>query len=174
MRIMNEKHVISIIEAFSNSSIAEIELSEGNFHLALRKEAAFSRHVQVHPAAQHGDPAALAAAAAAAAHDAAPGHAAPAPRGGGQVHLGVPAAPSGNETIDSPLVGTFYSAPSPDSPPFVKPGARVKAGDKLCILEAMKMMNNLEAEFDCEVVSVLASNGQLVEYGQPLFEIRRA
>jgi len=173
-RIMNEKHVLSIIETFNNSSIAEIEISEGNFHMVLRKDAAFNRSVQVHPVqGSHSDPALSAAVGAAAMHDAthrspqAPMQAAP------QVHLGVPAAPSGNETIDSPLVGTFYSAPSPDAPPFVKPGSKVKAGDKLCILEAMKMMNNLEAEFDCEIVSVLASNGQLVEYGQALFEIKR-
>jgi len=171
---MNEKHVLSIIETFSSSNIAEIELTEGNFRLILRKDAAFNRSVQVHPAqGSPSDPGVSAAVAAATVHDAAhrgsPAPVAPAP----QVHLGVPAAPSGNETIDSPLVGTFYSAPSPDAPPFVKPGSRVKVGDKLCILEAMKMMNNLEAEFDCEVVSVLASNGQLIEFGQPLFEIKR-
>ena len=176
--IMNEKHVLSIIETFNNSSIAEIDISEGNFHMVLRKDAAFNRSVQVHPVqGSHSDPALAAAVGAAAVHDAAnrspqapiqaTAQAAP------QVHLGVPAAPSGNETIDSPLVGTFYSAPSPDAPPFVKSGSKVKAGDKLCILEAMKMMNNLEAEFDCEIVSVLASNGQLVEYGQALFEIKR-
>ena len=165
---------VTISNTFNGSSIAEIELTEGNFRLILRKESAFNRSVQVHPAqGSPSDPAVSAAVAAAAVHDAAhrPPQATPAPAQ--QVHLGVPAAPSGNETIDSPLVGTFYSAPSPDAPPFVKPGSRVKAGEKLCILEAMKMMNNLEAEFDCEVVSALASNGQLVEYGQPLFEIKR-
>jgi len=171
---MNEKHVLSIIETFNASNIAEIEIAEGNFRMVLRRDAAFNRSVQVHPAqGSPSDPGVSAAVAAATVHDAAhrgsPAPVAPAP----QVHLGVPAAPSGNETIDSPLVGTFYSAPSPDAPPFVKPGSRVKVGDKLCILEAMKMMNNLEAEFDCEVVSVLASNGQLIEFGQPLFEIKR-
>jgi len=170
---MNEKHVLSIIETFNNSAIAEIEITEGNFRMVLRKEAAFNRSVQVHPVqGSQYDPALSAAVGAAAAHHAAPPVAVP--QAAPQVHLGVPAAPSGNETIDSPLVGTFYSAPSPDAPPFVKSGSKVKAGDKLCILEAMKMMNNLEAEFDCEIVSVLASNGQLVEYGQALFEIKRA
>jgi len=173
---MNEKHVLSIIETFGSSNIAEIDISEGNFRMTLRKDAAFNRSVQVHPAQgiQH-DPAASAALAAAVAHDAglAPQAGPLAAPPAGQAPSGAPAA-SGLETINSPLVGTFYSAPSPDAPPFVKPGARVAAGDKLCILEAMKMMNNLEAEFDCEIVSALASNGQLVEYGQPLFEIRRA
>jgi len=175
---MNEKHVLSIIETFSTSNIAEIELTEGNFSLILRKDSAFNRSVQVHPVqGSPGDPALSAAVAAAAVHDAAgrpPQAPQSAPQAAPQVHLGVPAAPSGCETIDSPLVGTFYASPSPDSPAFVKPGSKVKAKDSLCILEAMKMMNHLEAEFDCEIVSVLASNGQLVEYGQPLFEIKRA
>ena len=89
------------------------------------------------------------------------------------MHLGLPVSSSGNETITSPIVATFYGAPRPDAPSFVKAGSRVKAGDSLCILEAMKMMNHLEAEFDCEIVSVLASNGDLVEYGQALFEVKR-
>ncbi|MDR1388970.1 MAG: acetyl-CoA carboxylase biotin carboxyl carrier protein subunit [Treponema sp.] len=73
--------------------------------------------------------------------------------------------------ITSPIVGTFYSAPGPDSPSFVHPGSRVKAGDTLCILEAMKMMNHLEAEFDCEIRAVKAASGDLVEFGQVLFEV---
>jgi acetyl-CoA carboxylase biotin carboxyl carrier protein len=70
-------------------------------------------------------------------------------------------------------VATFYAAPGPDAPAFVKAGSKVKAGDTLCILEAMKMMNHLEAEFDCEVLAVKAASGDLVEYGQALFEVKR-
>jgi acetyl-CoA carboxylase biotin carboxyl carrier protein len=70
-------------------------------------------------------------------------------------------------------VATFYAAPGPDAPAFVRPGSVVKAGDTLWILEAMKMMNHLEAEFDCEILSVKAANGDLVEYGQTLFEVKR-
>jgi len=77
------------------------------------------------------------------------------------------------EKINSPIVATFYSSPSPDAPPFVKIGAKVKAGQTLCILEAMKMMNHLEAEFDCEILQVHASSGELVEYGQELFTVKR-
>jgi acetyl-CoA carboxylase biotin carboxyl carrier protein len=75
--------------------------------------------------------------------------------------------------VKSPIVGTFYEAPSPGSPPFVKPGDHVEAGQALCIIEAMKLMNELEADVAGEIVKRLATNGQPVEYGQPLFGIRQ-
>jgi len=77
------------------------------------------------------------------------------------------------EIIKSPIVATFFSSPGQDAPPFVRPGSKVKAGQTLCILEAMKMMNHLEAEFDCEIINVHAGNGKLVEYGQELFTVIR-
>jgi acetyl-CoA carboxylase biotin carboxyl carrier protein len=73
--------------------------------------------------------------------------------------------------ITSPLVGTFYRTPSPDSPPYVEIGKTIHTGDTVCTIEAMKLMNQLEAEFDCEIVNILADQGTLVEYGQPLFEV---
>ena len=76
--------------------------------------------------------------------------------------------------VKSPIVGTFYSAPSPDAPPFVNPGDTVREGQVLCIVEAMKLMNEIEADASGEVVQVLAENGQPVEYGQSLFSIRSA
>jgi acetyl-CoA carboxylase biotin carboxyl carrier protein len=69
------------------------------------------------------------------------------------------------------MVGTFYRAPSPDAPPFVEPGTVVEKGDTLCIIEAMKMMNEIEAEFRGRVARVVAENGQTVEYGESLFLI---
>lgn len=75
--------------------------------------------------------------------------------------------------ITSPIVGTFYSAPAPDAPAFVKVGDHVKNGETVCILEAMKLMNEIQSEFDCEIEAVLVSNEQKVEYGQPLFRVRR-
>lgn len=75
--------------------------------------------------------------------------------------------------ITSPIVGTFYAAPSPDAPAFVKVGDHVKNGQTVCILEAMKLMNEIQSEFDCEIEAVLVSNEQKVEYGQPLFRIKR-
>lgn len=75
--------------------------------------------------------------------------------------------------ITSPIVGTFYSAPSPDAKAFVKVGDRVKAGQTVCILEAMKLMNEIESDFDCEIEAVLVSNEQKIEYGQPLFKVKK-
>lgn len=75
------------------------------------------------------------------------------------------------KTINAPLVGTFFCSPSPDSPAFVKVGDSVKKGDTLCILEAMKMMNELTAEEDCTIEEVLAPQGELVEFGQPIFKV---
>ena len=73
--------------------------------------------------------------------------------------------------IKSPIVGTFYRTPSPDSPPYVEKGTKVKKGDPLCTIEAMKLMNQLIAEFDCEIVSILVNQATLVEFDQPLFEV---
>lgn len=89
-----------------------------------------------------------------------------------------PAAPIEEEAEDetyitSPIVGTFYSAPSPEAKAFVKVGDRVKAGQTVCILEAMKLMNEIESDFDCEIEAVLASNEQKIEYGQPLFKVKK-
>jgi acetyl-CoA carboxylase biotin carboxyl carrier protein len=77
------------------------------------------------------------------------------------------------ELITSPMVGTFYQAPSPDSPPYVKVGDKVKKGQTLCIIEAMKIMNELEAEFDCEILEVLVEDGQPVEFDTPLFKVKK-
>lgn len=74
--------------------------------------------------------------------------------------------------IKSPMVGVFYSAPTPGAEPFVRPGSRVKKGDVLCVIEAMKLMNEVGAEEDGEILEVCAENEQVVEYGQTLFKIR--
>lgn len=75
--------------------------------------------------------------------------------------------------VKSPMVGVFYGAPSPDAEPYVKPGDRVKKGDVLCIIEAMKLMNEIVSDVDGEVIEVLGENQTPVEYGQPLFAIKR-
>ena len=83
------------------------------------------------------------------------------------------AAPEENlHIVKSPIVGTYYEAPSPGSPPFSKVGDTVTAGQILCIVEAMKLMNEIESDVAGEIVKILVSNGQPVEYGQPLFAIR--
>ena len=73
--------------------------------------------------------------------------------------------------VRSPMVGTFYRSPSPDADPYVKIGSEIKAGNTICIIEAMKLMNEIESEYDGEVVKILVNNEEMVEFGQPLFEI---
>lgn len=77
------------------------------------------------------------------------------------------------EVIASPIVGTFYEAMSTDDKPFVSLGQKINKGEVVCIVEAMKLMNEISAEFDCEIVSVLSENGKMVQYGEPLFKVRR-
>ena len=84
----------------------------------------------------------------------------------------VPAAPTSSE-VRSPMVGIFYAAPAEDAEPFVEVGRRVKKGDTLCVIEAMKLMNEIQADYDCEIEAVLVSNEQKVEYGQPLFRVKK-
>jgi acetyl-CoA carboxylase biotin carboxyl carrier protein len=148
---MNEESIAKLLDRFSSANIAELDIQEGALRIIFRKEAALRAAVSA-PAAAANPPA--------------------------QIHLGLPGGQAAGgtasgESITSPIVATFYAAPGPDAPAFVKTGSRVKAGDTLCILEAMKMMNHLEAEFDCEILAVKAASGDLVEYGQALFEVRR-
>lgn len=86
-----------------------------------------------------------------------------------------PAAPApvpGGDSVDSPMVGVFYAAPSPDSDPYVSVGSSVSKGDVLCLIEAMKLMNEVTAEKSGVITEVCVENGQVVEYGQPLFRIK--
>lgn len=83
-----------------------------------------------------------------------------------------PVADQNTHTILSPIVGTFYSSPSPDAPAFVQVGSRVSAGQTLCIVEAMKLMNEIESDVSGTIVSILANNAQPVEYNQPLFIVK--
>ncbi|HEX7010597.1 MAG TPA: acetyl-CoA carboxylase biotin carboxyl carrier protein [Phycisphaeraceae bacterium] len=101
----------------------------------------------------------------------APASPAPAAPPAGQAPAAAP-APSEGQTIDSPMVGTFYAAPSPDAPPFVAVGDRVEPDTVVCIIEAMKVFNEIKAETSGTVRRVLVENGQAVEFGQPLFEIQ--
>jgi acetyl-CoA carboxylase biotin carboxyl carrier protein len=157
---MTEQFILTLMDRFDSSKAGELDFDDGTGRLVLRKEAG-PGVLQAPPLAF--DQKASALGATMASNEGT--EKAPA------VRLGLPV--QANETITSPIVGTYYGAPSPDAPPFVKAGSKVKTGDSLCILEAMKMMNRLEAEFDCEILSVKAANGELVEYGQVLFEVKR-
>ncbi|MDR1307953.1 MAG: acetyl-CoA carboxylase biotin carboxyl carrier protein [Treponema sp.] len=171
---MDEKLILTLVDRFSAGNIGELELSDGSARLLLRKEssagvigAAAVHSGSVTPSRTAEAPAGASSASRPAAQD--PG-VQPVSAGSGTA---ADAAATGTEFITSPIVGTFYPSPGPDAPPFVRPGSKVKAGGTLCILEAMKMMNQLVAEFDCEIIAVKAAGGDMVEYGQELFEVKR-
>ncbi len=159
---MDEKTLLALFDRFEKSGVAELKYSESGASFELRRKEAFAvTSVSAAPVA-----------AVAVTHQEIPHTASPAP------HAPAPAASAGsaaagNELIKSPIVGTFYRAASPDAPPFSDPGKKILKGQKLCIIEAMKMMNALEAEFDCEIVKILVNNGDLVEFDQPLFEVKK-
>jgi len=156
---MDDKFFLSMVDKFNTSNIAELDFNDGNVRLTLRKDSAFKQSMQI--LSENAIPAGKES------------------QAEGSVHLGISAqasgqAAGGGEKIKSPIVATFYSSPGPDAPAFVKPGTKIKSGQTLCILEAMKMMNHLEAEFDCEIVEIHAASGDLVEYGQELFTVKRS
>jgi acetyl-CoA carboxylase biotin carboxyl carrier protein len=148
------RKVKKLIELLEESGISEIEIHEGE------ESVRISRYAQAVPYAA-APPVMAAMPAAAQGSPAAPTTPEPAVAA---------KSPSGHE-VTSPMVGTFYSSPSPGAKPFVEIGSQVKAGDVLCIIEAMKMMNQIEADVAGRVVSILAENGSPVEFGQTLFVI---
>ena len=171
---MKIDEIMTLIQAVSDSTLTSFELVEGDTRICLKREKEKSKIVTV--AAPAVDPAVTAqmVSAAAGMAGAAPVPAAaqaPAPAGGGGAASENGDAAAGN-VVASPLVGTFYAAASPDAEPFVKVGDTVKKGQVLGIIEAMKLMNEIESEYDGVVEAVLVKNEDVVEYGQPLFRIR--
>ena len=171
---MKIDEIMTLIQAVSDSTLTRFELVEGDTRICLKREKEKSKIVTV--AAPAVDPAVTAqmVSAAAGMAGAAPVPAAaqaPAPAGGEEAASENGDAAAGN-VVASPLVGTFYAAASPDAEPFVKVGDTVKKGQVLSIIEAMKLMNEIESEYDGVVEAVLVKNEDVVEYGQPLFRIR--
>ena len=157
---MDIRKVKKLIELLEESNIDEIEIKEGEESVRISRNSA-----QAFAAA----PAAYAPAPVAAAPAPAPAAAAPAPAAAAPEPAAAPAA-SGH-VVKSPMVGTFYRAPSPTSPNFAEVGQTVKVGDVICIVEAMKMMNQIEADKAGTIEAILVENGELVEFDQPLFSI---
>ena len=148
---MDIRKVKKLIELLEESGISEIEISEGE------ESVRISRYPKPGTATASVAPAAAVAPPPAPAAPAAPAE---------------PAAPPvRGQQVTAPMVGTFYSGPAPGSKPFVEIGQEVKPGETLCVIEAMKMMNQIESEFAGRVVSILVENGSPVEFGQPLFLI---
>jgi len=151
---MDLRKLKTLIDLVAESGIAELEITEGEGKV---------RIVKFSPAAQ---PVAYAPMPMAQAPAPAPG-AAPAPA---PAEPAAPAAPQGH-VVKAPMVGTFYRAPNPGASPFVEVGQSVKEGDPLCIIEAMKLLNEIEADKAGVIKEILVENGEPVEYGQPLFVI---
>jgi acetyl-CoA carboxylase biotin carboxyl carrier protein len=164
---LDGKELKDLIELISKSNFVTFELEREGFKLKLEKGTAGSATVASAPAPR----AIPAAPAGAAAPAATPPSAAPAPPSAAPP-AATESAPSGLVEMTSPIVGTFYRQPSQAAPPFVEPGSKVKKGQVLCIIEAMKLMNEIEAEMDAEVVEILVANGQPVEFGEILFRLR--
>lgn len=151
---MDLRKLKTLIELVENSGIAELELTEGEEHVRISRTSSVAAPMQQMYSAA---PQQFAVAAPAAAPSA---PAAPA----------APAVPEGH-VVKSPMVGTFYRAPSPGAKSFVDIGQSVKEGETLCIIEAMKLLNEIESDKAGVVKAILVENGQAVEFGQPLFLI---
>ena len=151
---MDIRKVKKLIELLEQSDVAEIEIHEGEESVRISRQGAGAVPYYMPPAMPV--PGAAGAAAAPA----------PAPRDENDPLAGIQ-----GEIVRSPMVGTFYRAPAPGSKPFIEEGQGVRAGDILCIIEAMKILNQIECEYSGTVRRILVENGQPVEYNQPLFVI---
>ncbi len=159
---MDIRKVKKLIELLEESGVSEIEIKEGEESVRISRHPTGMVHAYAAPAPYPAPPATTGGAAA----GASPGGAA----GGGSAASAAPAH-SPDSVVTAPMVGTYYAAPAPGAKPFVEIGAEVKPGDVLCIIEAMKMMNQIESDKAGRVVSVLVKNGDPVEFGQTLFII---
>ncbi len=159
---MNQKELKELIEFLIEKDVTEFELERGDVKVRIRRGNETAAGRDVHYVTVPSTPAPVGDVRAAS----------PAPTSAPLPPPPEVAREEGLHIITSPIVGTFYEAPSPGSPPFVKPGDSVEAGQVLCIIEAMKLMNEIECDLAGEVVKRVVNNGQPVEYGQPLFEIR--
>src|SRR4051812_47941111 len=168
---MNQKEIKDLIEFLIEKEIAEFELERGDVKLRIKRTSDVPPVTHyVHPA----QPLSVAAPTAAPSPTVLHAAAAPSAPAGEPAAKTEAAQPDEQDlvTVKSPIVGTYYEAPSPGSPPFSKVGDTVKEGQVLCIIEAMKLMNEIESETAGTIAKILVKNGQPVEYGQPLFLIK--
>ncbi len=167
---MNQKEIKELIELLVDHDITEFELERGDVKVHVRRGNSPAPIVQVAPAMPVTQPVPIAVA------PPVPSPAAPAPSGlapAAETKAEGAAAEGDLFIVKSPIVGTFYEAPSPGTPPFVKIGDTVKEGQVLCIIEAMKLMNEIEADVSGVLAKTFVSNGSPVEYGMSLFGIRK-
>ena len=166
---MNQKELRELIEFLVEKDIAEFEMERGDLKLHIKRGVGAAPIAP--PPVSHAAPVAPHLPAPAIAPPPAPAAASPTPA--------APAAPAASDDanlhiLKSPMVGTFYESPSPGAPPFFAVGDSVKEGQVMCIIEAMKLMNEIEADASGEIVKMFVSNGSPVEYGMPLFGIRKS
>jgi|SRR5579859_6096525 len=161
---MNQKELKELIDFLIEKDISEFELERGDVKVRIKRGADMSAPMITHAVPVPMAPMPVASAPAT--------HSSPVPASGGPAAPQPAAAEEDLHQVKSPIVGTFYESPAPGAPPFVKPGDQVAAGQVLCIIEAMKLMNEIESDASGEIVRVLVNNGQPVEYGQALFAIR--
>jgi acetyl-CoA carboxylase biotin carboxyl carrier protein len=160
---MNLKELKELIEFLEEKNIAEFELERGDVKVRIKRAGG---QTIVHT---HGDPRFFSVPAAPTTSEIV---AVPVPGTTTPPAAAAPAPQEDLHAVKSPIVGTFYEAPSPGAPPFVKVGDTVEVGQVLCIVEAMKLLNEIESDVAGEIVKKLATNGQPIEYGQELFAIR--
>lgn len=146
---MDLRKIKTLIELVENSGIAELEIKEGEEFVRISRTSSAAQHMYAAP--QYAA-------------------AAPAPAPAAVAEPTAPAAPEGH-VVKSPMVGSFYRSPSPGAKPFVDIGQKVSVGDTLCIIEAMKLLNEIEADQSGVIKAILVESGQAVEFGQPLFII---
>lgn len=157
---MDLKKIKSIIKLVEESSVQEVSVEEGDFAITVSKQSSLPPVGQVAPQVVTSPAAAPSAPAAPTTSD----------NSGSEATATAPS--SGGHVQKSPIVGTYYEAASPDSDPFITQGCSVKKGDTLCIVEAMKIMNEIEAEMDGVIETIHMANGQAVEFDQPLVTIK--
>jgi acetyl-CoA carboxylase biotin carboxyl carrier protein len=162
---MDLDHIKQILDLVRQHELSEFEFEQNGLRLKIRKDTGRSD-------------VALAAPPPVAAAAGAPASAAPAPSVAAPAGASAPPAAQDADVelavVKSPIVGTFYRSPEPEAPSFVEIGASVKKGQVLCIIEAMKLMNEIDSEYDGEIVNIYVENGQPVQYGERLFAIRTA
>ena len=154
---MDLRKLKKLIDLVQESGIGEIEITEGEEKVRISRQIAAAPMIMAHPAMQAGPMAA-------------PMAGGPGASGPSAAPAAAPAEPKGH-SLKSPMVGTFYRAPSPGAPSFVEVGQSVTKGQTLCIIEAMKLLNEIESDVSGTIKAILVENGQPVEYGQPLFLI---
>lgn len=150
---MNFKEVEKLIDIFSKNSISSIFVKEGDFEIHLEKNSTAPQATQAPMTVAPVAPVSVTAPA--------------------EASIPAPSVEQGGTFIESPMVGTFYRCPAPNAAPYVNVGDKIKKGQIIGIVEAMKIMNEIEAEFDCKIIEIVASDAQPVEFGSKLIKVEK-